>query len=147
MTGRIDDVINVSGHRLSTAEIESALEAHLLTVEAAVVSCPHEIKSEGIYAYVSLKKDATCSDAMKSELIQLFKQRIGAFAAIDFIQWSENLPKTRSGKIMRRILKKIANNDCDSFGDTSTLEQTAIVDQLIENRQNSEQKVDSCFFD
>ena len=147
MTGRLDDVINVSGHRLSTAEIESALDAHPLAVEAAVVSCPHEIKGEGIYAYVSLKKDATCSDAMKSELIQLVKQRIGAFAAIDFIQWSDNLPKTRSGKIMRRILKKIANNDCDSLGDTSTLEQTAIVDQLIENRQNRERKVDSCFFD
>ncbi len=136
ITGRMDDVLNVSGHRMGTAEVESALVLHEKIAEAAVVGYPHEIKGEGIYAYVTPIIGVEPSDELKKELVELCRQEIGSIAKPDIIQWAPGLPKTRSGKIMRRILRKIAANDIDSLGDTSTLADPAVVDQLIENRAN-----------
>lgn len=136
ITGRVDDVINVSGHRMGTAEVESALVAHPKVSEAAVVGYPHHIKGQGIYAYVTLKAGDSPSDELRKELVQSVRQEIGPFASPDLIQWAPALPKTRSGKIMRRILRKIAANDFDDLGDTSTLADPSVVDDLVENRQN-----------
>ncbi|MBF0158898.1 MAG: acetate--CoA ligase [Magnetococcales bacterium] len=134
ITGRVDDVINVSGHRLGTAEIESALVLHQAVAEAAVVGFPHNIKGQGIYAYVTLMKGVEASEEMRKELINLVRKEIGPFATIDVIQWAPGLPKTRSGKIMRRILRKIACNELDSLGDTSTLADPGVVQDLVTNR-------------
>ncbi|MGZ3692995.1 MAG: acetate--CoA ligase [Bdellovibrionota bacterium] len=134
ITGRVDDVLNVSGHRLGTAEIESALVAHSKVAEAAVVGFPHDIKGQGVYAYVTLKADATPSEELKKELVLWVRKEIGALAAPEIIQWAPGLPKTRSGKIMRRILRKIAENQFESLGDTSTLADPSVVDDLIKNR-------------
>ncbi|HEC06786.1 MAG TPA: acetyl-coenzyme A synthetase, partial [Thiolapillus brandeum] len=134
ITGRVDDVLNVSGHRLGTAEIESALVDHPDVVEAAVVGFPHEIKGQGIYAYVILKADAEPSDALKQELIELVAKEIGPIAKPDVIQFAPDLPKTRSGKIMRRILRKIAAGQIEDLGDTSTLADPSVVEHLIKNR-------------
>ncbi|MEM9496663.1 MAG: acetate--CoA ligase [Pseudomonadota bacterium] len=137
ITGRVDDVINVSGHRMGTAEVESALVAHAKVSEAAVVGYPHEIKGQGIYCYVTLMVGEEPSEALRKELRDWVRQEIGPIASPDLIQWAPGLPKTRSGKIMRRILRKIAENDYGSLGDTSTLAEPAVVDDLIENRMNS----------
>ncbi len=137
ITGRVDDVLNISGHRLGTAEVESALVLHPAIAEAAVVGYPHEIKGQGIYAYVTPMLDVTASDELKDELVQLVRKEIGAFAKPDIIQWAPGLPKTRSGKIMRRILRKIAENEIDSLGDTSTLADPSVVDNLIANSKNT----------
>jgi acetyl-CoA synthetase len=134
ITGRVDDVINVSGHRMGTAEVESALVLHDKVAEAAVVGYPHDIKGQGIYAYVTLMAGEQPSDELKKELLALVVQEIGAIARPDVIQWAPGLPKTRSGKIMRRILRKIAANELDSLGDTSTLADPAVVNDLIDNR-------------
>jgi len=134
ITGRMDDVLNVSGHRMGTAEVESALVLHEKVAEAAVVGFPHDIKGQGIYAYVTLMSGQEPSDDLKKELIALCVDEIGPIAKPDAIQWAPGLPKTRSGKIMRRILRKIACNDLDTLGDTSTLADPAVVDELIENR-------------
>ena len=136
ITGRVDDVLNVSGHRLGTAEIESALVAHAAVSEAAVVGYPHEIKGEGIYAYVTLKVGQEPSEDLRKELRQWVRKEIGPIATPDLLQWAPSLPKTRSGKIMRRILRKIAANDFGNLGDTSTLAEPAVVEQLIDNRMN-----------
>ncbi|MFP3874070.1 MAG: acetate--CoA ligase [Thiohalophilus sp.] len=136
ITGRMDDVLNVSGHRMGTAEVESALVLHEKVAEAAVVGYPHDIKGQGIYAYVTTVKGVEPSDELKAELLDLVRQEIGPIAKPDVIQWAPGLPKTRSGKIMRRILRKIAENDLDNLGDTSTLADPAVVDDLIENRAN-----------
>jgi acetyl-CoA synthetase len=136
ITGRVDDVINVAGHRLGTAEVESALVAHDKVSEAAVVGYPHPIKGQGIYAYVTLMHGETPSDVLRKELVQWVRKEIGPIASPDLIQFAPGLPKTRSGKIMRRILRKIAEDDFSSLGDTSTLADPAVVDDLIENRQN-----------
>lgn len=138
ITGRVDDVLNVSGHRLGTAEIESALVAHQSVAEAAVVGYPHDIKGQGIYAYVTLKRDATPSDELKKELTTWVRKEIGPIASPDLVQWAPGLPKTRSGKIMRRILRKIAENLPDQLGDTSTLADPQVVQDLVENRMNKE---------
>ena len=135
ITGRVDDVLNVSGHRMGTAEVESALVLHDKIAEAAVVGYPHDIKGQGIYCYVTPMQGVTPDDALKAELIALCVEEIGPIAKPDVIQWSPGLPKTRSGKIMRRILRKIAENDLDSLGDTSTLADPEVVESLIENRQ------------
>ncbi|MGA1599083.1 MAG: acetate--CoA ligase [bacterium] len=134
ITGRVDDVLNVSGHRMGTAEIESALVLHEHVAEAAVVGYPHDIKGQGIYAYVTLNSGVESSDALKKELVQLVRKEIGPIATIDVLQWAPGLPKTRSGKIMRRILRKIAENQLDSLGDTSTLADPSVVEDLIANR-------------
>jgi acetyl-CoA synthetase len=134
ITGRVDDVINVSGHRLGTAEIESALVGHNGVAEAAVVGFPHEIKGQGIYAYVTLKTDRTSSEDLRAELIRWVRHEIGPFAAPDIIQWAPGLPKTRSGKIMRRILRKVAEGDIGNLGDTTTLADPSVVDDLVKNR-------------
>jgi acetyl-CoA synthetase len=134
ITGRVDDVLNVSGHRLGTAELESALVLHDDVAEAAVVGFPHDIKGQGIYAYVTLIKGKEPSDALKKELVQLVRREIGPIATIDVIQWAPGLPKTRSGKIMRRILRKIAANELGNLGDTSTLADPSVVDDLKANR-------------
>ena len=134
ITGRIDDVINVSGHRMGTAEVESALVAHASVAEAAVVGMPHDIKGQGIYAYVTLKTGVEKSDALKKELIAHVRTVIGPIATPDKIQWADGLPKTRSGKIMRRILKKVAANDVSNLGDTSTLADPSVVDDIVKNR-------------
>jgi len=134
ITGRVDDVINVSGHRLGTAEIESALVAHHAVAEAAVVGFPHDIKGQGIYAYVTLTADQTPTDALRADLIKWVRTEIGPFAAPDAIQWAPGLPKTRSGKIMRRILRKVAEGDVSNLGDISTLADPAVVDDLVKNR-------------
>jgi acetyl-CoA synthetase len=134
ITGRVDDVMNVSGHRMGTAEVESALVLHNAVAEAAVVGFPHSIKGEGIYAYVTLMSGANPSDALKQELSDLVRKEIGAIAKPDIIQWAPGLPKTRSGKIMRRILRKIAANELENLGDTTTLADPAVVDDLIKNR-------------
>jgi len=134
ITGRVDDVINVSGHRMGTAEIESALVLHRDVAEAAVVGYPHDIKGQGIYAYVTLNVGTSPSDALREALVQLVRKEIGAFARPDVIQWAPGLPKTRSGKIMRRILRKIAENELDELGDTSTLAEPGVVDELLANR-------------
>ena len=136
ITGRVDDVLNVSGHRLGTAEIESALVLHEAVAEAAVVGFEHEIKGQGIYCYVNLMKEAQASDAIHQELIGLIVKEIGPIAKPDFIQFCYDLPKTRSGKIMRRILRKIADNELDNLGDTTTLADPSIVDILIKERLN-----------
>ncbi len=136
ITGRVDDVLNVSGHRMGTAEVESALVSHKDVAEAAVVGYPHDIKGQGIYAYVTLMEGVADSDALKKELVQWVRKEIGAIAAPDLIQWAPGLPKTRSGKIMRRILRKIAENEYASLGDTSTLADPGVVQSLIENRMN-----------
>ncbi|MCW2314595.1 acetyl-CoA synthetase [Rhodoblastus acidophilus] len=136
ITGRVDDVINVSGHRLGTAEIEAALEAHPKVAEAAVVGYPHDLKGQGIYVYVTLNADQTPSDELRRELVKWVRQEIGPIASPDEIQWATDLPKTRSGKIMRRILRKIAANEQDSLGDTSTLADSNVISDLIANRMN-----------
>ena len=136
ITGRVDDVINVSGHRMGTAEVESALVAHSKVAEAAVVGYPHDIKGQGIYCYVTLMNGVEPSDELRVELRNWVRQEIGPIASPDVLQWAPGLPKTRSGKIMRRILRKIAENDFGSLGDTSTLADPAVVDDLIENRPN-----------
>jgi acetyl-CoA synthetase len=136
ITGRVDDVINVSGHRMGTAEVESALVAHPKVAEAAVVGYPHEIKGQGIYAYVTLKLGVEATEALRKELVQHVRKEIGPIAQPDLIQWAPGLPKTRSGKIMRRILRKIAENDPGSLGDTTTLADPAVVDNLVSNRMN-----------
>jgi acetyl-CoA synthetase len=134
ITGRVDDVINVSGHRLGTAEIESALVAHHAVAEAAVVGFPHDIKGQGIYAYVTLAADHSPSEDLRRELVVWVRREIGPFAAPDAIQWAPGLPKTRSGKIMRRILRKVAEGDVSNLGDTSTLADPAVVEDLVANR-------------
>ena len=134
ITGRVDDVINVSGHRMGTAEVESALVLHATVAEAAVVGCPHDIKGQGIYAYVTLNAGVDGTDALKKELVGLVRKEIGPIASPDVIQFAPGLPKTRSGKIMRRILRKVAANEIDNLGDTSTLAEPAVVDDIIENR-------------
>ncbi len=136
ITGRVDDVLNVSGHRLGTAEIESALVLHEQVAEAAVVGYPHDIKGQGIYAYVTLMAGVDPSDDLKKRLVKLVRDEIGPIATVDIIQWAPGLPKTRSGKIMRRILRKVAANEVDALGDTSTLADPSVVDNLIENRAN-----------
>ena len=136
ITGRVDDVINVSGHRLGTAEIESALVAHNQVSEAAVVGFPHKIKGQGIYAYVTLMGNATPSEDLRKDLVNWVKKEIGPIASPDLIQWAPGLPKTRSGKIMRRILRKVAANEHENLGDTTTLADPDVVDNLIENRLN-----------
>ncbi|MBK1648278.1 acetate--CoA ligase [Rhabdochromatium marinum] len=137
ITGRIDDVLNVSGHRLGTAEIESALVLHDAVAEAAVVGYPHDIKGQGIYAYVTPMSGVQPSDELKQELIKLVRTEIGPIATVDIIQWAPGLPKTRSGKIMRRILRKIAANEIAALGDTSTLADPTVVDDLIDHRANN----------
>ena len=134
ITGRVDDVLNISGHRLGTAEVESALVLHPVVAEAAVVGYPHDIKGQGIYAYVTPMSGVETSDKLKEELVQLVRKEIGPFAKPDIIQWAPGLPKTRSGKIMRRILRKVAENDIENLGDTTTLADPSVVDDIIENR-------------
>jgi len=136
ITGRVDDVINVSGHRMGTAEIESALVAHEKVAESAVVGYPHDLKGQGIYAYVTLVAGEEPSEDLRKELVKWVRHEIGPIASPDLIQWAPGLPKTRSGKIMRRILRKIAANEHDQLGDTSTLADPAVVDDLVENRAN-----------
>ena len=136
ITGRVDDVLNVSGHRLGTAEIESALVLHPKVAEAAVVGYPHELTGQGIYAYVTLMAGEPGSDTLKDELGKLVRTEIGPIAKVNVIQWAPGLPKTRSGKIMRRILRKIAANEVENLGDTSTLADPAVVDNLLDNRAN-----------
>ena len=138
ITGRVDDVINVSGHRMGTAEVESALVAHPKVAEAAVVGAPHDIKGQGIYAYVTLNAGEPSTDELKKELVGWIRKEIGPIASPDWVQWAPGLPKTRSGKIMRRILRKIAEDDFSNLGDTSTLADPAVVDDLVENRQNKQ---------
>jgi acetyl-CoA synthetase len=138
ITGRIDDVINVSGHRLGTAEVESALVAHPEVAEAAVVGMPHDIKGQGIYAYVTVNADCPANEALRSELVRWVRKEIGPIATPDVIQFAPALPKTRSGKIMRRILRKIAEGDVSNLGDTSTLADPSVVDQLVANRPVTE---------
>ncbi len=136
ITGRVDDVINVSGHRMGTAEVESALVAHADVAEAAVVGYPHDIKGQGIYAYVTLMNGVEATEELRKELVKWVRTEIGPIASPDLIQWAPGLPKTRSGKIMRRILRKIAENDFGALGDTSTLADPSVVDDLIANRMN-----------
>ena len=134
ITGRVDDVINVSGHRMGTAEVESALDQDERVAEAAVVGFPHDVKGQGIYAYVTLKRDVEASEALRKDLLALVRKQIGPIAVPDVIQWAPGLPKTRSGKIMRRILRKIAANEIDTLGDISTLADPGVVDELVQNR-------------
>jgi acetyl-CoA synthetase len=136
ITGRVDDVINVSGHRLGTAEVESALVAHHKVAEAAVVGYPHDIKGQGIYAYVTLKIGEQPGDALRKELVAWVRKEIGPIASPDLLQFAPSLPKTRSGKIMRRILRKIAENDPGNLGDISTLADSSVVKDLVDNRMN-----------
>jgi len=136
ITGRVDDVINVSGHRMGTAEVESSLVAHDAVSEAAVVGYPHDIKGQGIYAYVTLMDGREPTDALRKELVAWVRKDIGPIASPDLIQFAPGLPKTRSGKIMRRILRKIAEDEPGSLGDTSTLADPAVVDDLVAHRQN-----------
>jgi acetyl-CoA synthetase len=136
ITGRVDDVLNVSGHRMGTAEVESALVAHPKVAEAAVVGYPHDIKGQGIYAYVTLKVGVDQSEDLRKELVQWVRKEIGPIAQPDLLQWAPGLPKTRSGKIMRRILRKIAENDYGNLGDTSTLADPTVVQSLVDNRMN-----------
>jgi acetyl-CoA synthetase len=134
ITGRIDDVINVSGHRMGTAEVEAALNSHDKVAESAVVGYPHEIKGQSIYAYVTLNTGVQKSDALKKELVAHVRNIIGPIATPEKLQWADGLPKTRSGKIMRRILKKVAANDVENLGDTSTLADPSVVADLVKNR-------------
>ena len=136
ITGRVDDVLNVAGHRMGTAEVESALVAHKKVAEAAVVGYPHDIKGQGIYAYVTLKAGIEATEELRKELVQWVRKEIGPIASPDLIQWAPGLPKTRSGKIMRRILRKIAENDYSNLGDTSTLADPTVVTDLVNNRMN-----------
>ena len=136
ITGRVDDVLNVSGHRMGTAEIESALVSHPLVSESAVVGYPHKIKGQGIYAFVTLMVGENPTEELTKDLEAWVRKEIGPIAKPDLIQWSPNLPKTRSGKIMRRILRKIAENKYEDLGDTSTLADPTVVNNLIENRLN-----------
>ena len=136
ITGRVDDVINVAGHRMGTAEVESALVAHPKISEAAVVGYPHDIKGQGIYCYVTLMNGEASSDELRSELRDWVRREIGPIASPDMIQFAPGLPKTRSGKIMRRILRKIAEDDFSNLGDTSTLADPGVVEDLVQNRQN-----------
>jgi acetyl-CoA synthetase len=136
ITGRVDDVLNISGHRMGTAEIESALVLHVDVAEAAIVGCPHQIKGQGMYAYVTLMSNAHSTDSLLAELLDICVREIGSFAKPDQIQLAPGLPKTRSGKIMRRILRKIASNELSSLGDISTLADPSVVDDLIKNRLN-----------
>ena len=136
ITGRVDDVINVSGHRMGTAEVESALVAHAKVAEAAVVGYPHDLKGQGIYAYVTLNAGEEPTEELRKELVQWVRKEIGPIASPDLIQWAPGLPKTRSGKIMRRILRKIAENEFSNLGDTSTLADPAVVDDLVDHRMN-----------
>jgi acetyl-CoA synthetase len=136
ITGRVDDVINVSGHRMGTAEVESALVLHETVAEAAVVGYPHDIKGQGIYAYVTLMSGVEATEDLRAELVKHVRKEIGPIATPDVIQWAPGLPKTRSGKIMRRILRKVAENELSSLGDTSTLADPSVVDHLVENRAN-----------
>ena len=136
ITGRVDDVLNVSGHRMGTAEIESALVLHPAVAEAAVVGYPHDIKGQGVYAYVTLMKGIDPTEDLRKELLNMVAKEIGAIARPDLIQWAPGLPKTRSGKIMRRILRKIAANELENLGDTTTLADPAVVNDLIDNRAN-----------
>jgi acetyl-CoA synthetase len=136
ITGRVDDVINVAGHRLGTAEVESALVAHPKVSEAAVVGYPHDIKGQGIYAYVTLMASEQPSDGLRKELVAWVRKEIGPIASPDLLQFAPGLPKTRSGKIMRRILRKIAEDEYGNLGDTSTLADPTVVDDLVTNRQN-----------
>jgi acetyl-CoA synthetase len=136
ITGRVDDVINVSGHRMGTAEVEAALGSHSSVAESAVVGYPHDIKGQGIYAYVTTTAGTVETDALKRELVLHVRKEIGPIASPDMIQFSSGLPKTRSGKIMRRILRKIAANDYGNLGDTSTLADPSVVDVLIDGRVN-----------
>ena len=136
ITGRVDDVINVSGHRMGTAEVESALVSHAAVAEAAVVGYPHEIKGQGIYAYVTCVSGVETNEALRKDLVKHVRSEIGPIASPDLIQFAPGLPKTRSGKIMRRILRKIAEDKFDSLGDTSTLADPDVVDDLIANRMN-----------
>ena len=135
ITGRVDDVINVSGHRIGTAEVESALVLHPKVAEAAVVGFPHDLKGQGIYAYVTLKAGEAASDELQKELVAWVRKVIGPTATPDHLQWAPGLPKTRSGKIMRRILRKIAENAPDQLGDTSTLADPGVVDSLVNERK------------
>ena len=135
LMGRIDDVVNVSGHRIGTAEVESALVSHAKVAEAAVTPMPHEIKGQGLYAFVTLVDGVAESPELKKELMNHVRKEIGPIAVPDKIQFAPGLPKTRSGKIMRRILRKIAENDITSLGDTSTLADPSVVDSLVKNRQ------------
>ena len=137
ITGRVDDVINVSGHRIGTAEVESALVSHAKVAEAAVVGFPHDIKGQGIYAYVTLLAGETESEELRKELVAWVRKEIGPIASPDHLQWAPGLPKTRSGKIMRRILRKIAEDAPDQLGDTSTLADPSVVDSLVKNRKGS----------
>jgi acetyl-CoA synthetase len=137
ITGRVDDVLNISGHRMGTAEVESALVLHEAVAEAAVVGFPHDIKGQGIYCYVTLVKGVEPSEALRKELVTLVRSEIGAIATPDVIQWAPGLPKTRSGKIMRRILRKIAANEADQIGDTSTLADPSVVEDLVKNRPST----------
>ncbi len=137
ITGRVDDVINVAGHRLGTAEVESALVGNTKVAEAAVVGYPHDIKGQGIYAYVTLKAGIEPTEALRQELTQWVRKQIGPIATPDLIQWAPGLPKTRSGKIMRRILRKIAADESDQLGDTTTLADPAVVTDLVGNRMNT----------
>ena len=136
ITGRVDDVINVSGHRMGTAEVESALVSHDAVAEAAVVGYPHDIKGQGIYAYVTVRADVDASDALYKDLVKHVRSEIGPIATPDLIQFAPGLPKTRSGKIMRRILRKIAEDEFGNLGDISTLAEPEVVDELIKNRMN-----------
>jgi acetyl-CoA synthetase len=136
VTGRVDDVINVSGHRLGTAEIESALVLHSAVAEAAVVGYPHDIKGQGIYSYVTLMSGIEESEGLRRDLLKFVTKEIGAFAKPEVIQFAPDLPKTRSGKIMRRILRKLAANELDNLGDTTTLAEPAVIEQLIASRIN-----------
>jgi acetyl-CoA synthetase len=138
ITGRVDDVINVSGHRLGTAEVESALVAHPKVAEAAVVGFPHDLKGQGIYAYVTLVSGEEPTEELRQALVKWVRKEIGPIATPDFVQWAPGLPKTRSGKIMRRILRKIAANEFDNLGDTSTLADPAVVDDLVKHRKPTE---------
>ncbi len=136
ITGRVDDVLNVSGHRMGTAEVESALVSHDMVSEAAVVGYPHDVKGQGIYVYVTLMAGVEQSDDLAKDLRQWVRKEIGPIATPDLLQFAPDLPKTRSGKIMRRILRKIAEDDFSNLGDISTLADPSVVDKLIENRQN-----------
>jgi acetyl-CoA synthetase len=135
ITGRVDDVINVSGHRIGTAEVESELVSHHSVAEAAVVGFPHDIKGRGIYAYLTLKQGVAASTALRDELVAHVRKAIGALAAPDVIHWAPSLPKTRSGKIMRRILRKVAAEEFDQLGDVSTLADPSVVDQLVQEKK------------
>jgi len=136
ITGRVDDVLSISGHRMGTAEVESALVAHANVAEAAVVGYPHDIKGEGIYTFVTLNSGIEGNEALEKELVQWVRKEIGPIATPDYIQFTPALPKTRSGKIMRRILRKIAENEFSNLGDISTLAEPAVVDDIINNRKN-----------